>query len=233
MPMIYVVTGTSQGIGLEYVKQLSARDDIVIACARNPEKSEELQALAVNKNVHVATLDIVNLDSVKTAVDKIQTLAPEGIDVLINNAGSPGGFGAHVTTTTPDHYRDAFETNVIGTSNITLALLPLLRKRNTRYIINIASIMASIENTTTGTATSYRVSKTGLNMLTRMMACEFGEESFTVLALHPGWVRTKMGTKHAPVSPEDSISGMLSVIDNLSKEKNGKYISYEGNEIPW
>ncbi|KAI7851103.1 4-dihydrotrisporin dehydrogenase [Circinella umbellata] len=233
-PLIYVVTGTSQGIGLEYVKQLAERGDIVIGCARNPDASEPLKALVDNnKNVFSVTMDITNLDSIKTAAEKIQILAPEGIDVLINNAGSPGAYAADSLVTKEDDYRQAFNTNVIGTSSVIQVLLPWLRKRTTRHIINIGSIMGSLENTTTGIGASYRVSKAAENMLTKLLASQLAKESFIVLVLHPGWVKTRLGTDHAPVTVEQSASGGLSVIDNLTKEENGKFISFEGKELPW
>ncbi|KAI9488072.1 4-dihydrotrisporin dehydrogenase [Zychaea mexicana] len=233
MALTFVVTGASRGLGVEFVKQLSAKGHTVIACARNPDKSEQLQALVNNKTVFAVSLDTVKLDSVKAAADKIQELAPSGVDVLINNSGIVGDHTQDVTNATGENYINVFETNVVGTSNVTQALLPWLRKRNTRKIVNITSILGSNDFTTTGSSPAYRISKAAENMLSRGWAGQLGEESFVVLAMHPGWVQTDMGTSKAPVTPEQSISGMLSVIENMSKETNGKFLSFEGEELKW
>ncbi|KAI9491377.1 4-dihydrotrisporin dehydrogenase [Zychaea mexicana] len=233
MTLTFVVTGTSRGIGVEFIKQLSAKGHTVFACARNPHQSDKLQVLINDINVHPVAMDITNQESVKAAVEQIQTLAPEGIDVLINNAAIPGVSGANVTNTTAEDYMNVFETNVVGTSTVTMSLLPWLRKRNTRHIVNIVSIMASMQNTTRGIGAAYRVSKAAENMLTRTLAGELGEEGFVVLALHPGWVKTDMGTDQALYTPEESVSGMLSVIGDMSLETNGKFISFQGKELPW
>ncbi|KAG1440153.1 hypothetical protein G6F55_013568 [Rhizopus delemar] len=88
----YVITGTSRGIGLEFVKQISARGDTVFACARNPDKSEGLQKLVDGKKVYGIKLDTTSEKSIKEAVEEISKLAPEGVDVLINNAGIAGSY---------------------------------------------------------------------------------------------------------------------------------------------
>ncbi|KAI8137113.1 4-dihydrotrisporin dehydrogenase [Fennellomyces sp. T-0311] len=234
MSQTFVVTGASRGLGLEFVKQLSSKGHTVIACARHPDGSDKLKALVDGNTVHAIALDTVNLDSVKTAAEKIHQLAPDGIDVLINNAGiGGGGHQYNATNTTADEYVQVFETNVVGTSNVTQALLPLLRKRKTRHIVNISSILASIDNTTAGDLASYRVSKAAENMLTRIFASQFGEEGFVVLAMHPGWVQTDMGGEKAPITPEQSIAGMLSIVEGMSAEINGKFLSFDGQQLPW
>ena len=68
MGLVYVVTGATGGLGVEFIKQLSKRGDRVIACARNTGKSEELNALINGKTVHAVTLDTVNVDSVKVYI---------------------------------------------------------------------------------------------------------------------------------------------------------------------
>ncbi|KAI7851102.1 4-dihydrotrisporin dehydrogenase [Circinella umbellata] len=232
MPLTYVITGASRGLGAEFVKQLSNQGNIVIACARNPDASKGLLGLVNNKTVYAVTLDTVDPESVKSAAAQIQQLAPEGIDVLINNAGIVGALGANITNTDADEYRSLFNTNVVGTSDVTQSLLPLLRKRNTRRIINITSSLGSF-TVTTPFIPSYRVTKAAENMLGKLFADELADEDFTVLNVHPGYVQTDMGGKNADITPEVSIRGMISVIENSTKESNGKFLDYEGNTVAW
>jgi NAD(P)-dependent dehydrogenase (short-subunit alcohol dehydrogenase family) len=68
MSQVYVITGTSRGIGLEYVKQLSEQDgNVIYAGARNPEGSEELMALVDNKKVFAFTIDVTSKESIEVS----------------------------------------------------------------------------------------------------------------------------------------------------------------------
>jgi NAD(P)-dependent dehydrogenase (short-subunit alcohol dehydrogenase family) len=77
----YFITGASRGIGLELVKQLAAKGNIIIASARNPENASELQKLVDNKKVFAVKLDVQSEESVKASVQKVNEISPEGIDV--------------------------------------------------------------------------------------------------------------------------------------------------------
>ena len=64
MPLVYVITGASRGIGLELVRQIAEKGNIVFACARNPEASKDLQKIVDNKRVFSIKLDTLNKDSI-------------------------------------------------------------------------------------------------------------------------------------------------------------------------
>lgn len=74
MSRIYLVTGASRGIGVEFVRQLAEKGHTVIACARAPEKSEKLQAIVDGKRVHAVTMDTVDADSVKVKQNPLPDL---------------------------------------------------------------------------------------------------------------------------------------------------------------
>ena len=84
-----------------------------------------------------------------------------------------------------------------------------------------------------GGAYDYRASKAALNMLTNTLAKELGKDGFICVVFHPGWVQTDMGGSSAPVTPSESIGGMIKVIDGLTSESNGKFYDYTGKELPW
>ncbi|KAF7729889.1 hypothetical protein EC973_003623 [Apophysomyces ossiformis] len=232
--MIYLITGASRGLGLEFVKQLSVSGHTVIATARAPEQADELQLLAKeNKNIHIVALDTTNNESLKAAVKTVDEITPNGVDILINNSGVAGQRNVHAENTTAQDYLNVFQTNVVGTSNVTQAFLPILHRRNTRYIVNISSILGSIANTTGGNQSAYRVSKAAENMLSRVLASQLKKDNFIVVAIHPGWVQTDMGGKEAPLTARESIAGMLKQIENLKPEQNGTFFDYEGKILPW
>ena len=70
-------------------------------------------------------------------------------------------------------------------------------------------------------------------MLGKSLAGELGREGFIVVMIHPGWVRTDMGGSAAPLSPEESIGAILSLIDRLKTEDNGRFLDYQGQTIAW
>lgn len=116
----------------------------------------------------------------------------------------------------------------------------MLRKRGQdkiKKILNISSFLGSIGDqekanpTTRGSA--YGVSKAALNMLTKMNAIYLSKERFSIICMHPGWVKTDMGGDSAPVEQVDSIAGMLKKLDSVTLEDNGGFFNYTGEAIKW
>ncbi len=77
------------------------------------------------------------------------------------------------------------------------------------------------------------MSKAALNMATRLLAEDLRGEGLRAVALHPGWGQTRMGGSAAPVPPEQSVRGMLRIIDGLTAEQSGHVFDFQGREIPW
>ncbi|KAI8065737.1 4-dihydrotrisporin dehydrogenase [Gongronella butleri] len=233
MSKTFIVTGGNRGLGLEFVRQLAAKGEKVIATARNVQNAQDLAAFVDNKSVFAVALDTADSASVKSAFAEISRIAPEGIDVLINNSGITGERGSFESVN-PDDFTHVFKTNVTGTFDVTQQALPLLRKKDTRIVFNISSILGSIEyNLTGGTGVAYSVSKAAENMLVKSLANGLKNENFTIVAVHPGWVRTSMGGAGADIDATESISGMLEQLYALTPAKNGAFFDYQGKTLPW
>lgn len=227
--MRFVVTGANRGIGLEFVKQLTARGDEVDATTREPDEASDLQELVRRPGVRlrIHRLDVVDDASVAAFAEQL----PAGpVDVLINNAGVSGVKGGEPIDP-PDILR-VFNVNAAGTLRVVRALLSRLRAGKGKKIVNLTSQLGSITETTGGRY-AYRLSKAALNMATRILAEDLRGEGFRTVALHPGWVQTRMGGSAAPVPPEQSIRGMLPIIDGLTAEQSGRVFDFQGREIPW
>jgi len=226
--MRFVVTGANRGIGLEFVKQLTARGEQVDGTARDPGNAPELQGLArpgVRLRVH--RLDVAD----DASVNAFDAQLPEGpVDVLINNAGVSGVKGGEPIDP-PDILR-VLNVNAVGTLRVTRAVLPRLREGKAKKIANLTSVLGSIAEATGGRY-AYRLSKVALNMATKLLAEDLRGEGFCTVALHPGWVQTRMGGTAAPVPPEQSVRGMLRIIDGLTAEQSGRTFDFQGREIPW
>ena len=107
-----------------------------------------------------------------------------------------------------------------------------LREGKGRKIVNLTSQLGSIAEATGGRY-AYRLSKAALNMATKLLAEDLRADGFLTVALHPGWVQTRMGGSAAPVPPEQSVTGMLRIIDGLSAEQSGRTFDFQGRPIPW
>ena len=222
----YLVTGSSRGIGLEFVRQLTARGDTVLAAAR------QSSAVPPGRGVTPLRLDVTNAGDL---AELARTVAGRPIDVLINNAGV-SGVAKKLADLTSEELERVWRINSIAPLMVTRALLPNLRAGGQKKVINISSKMGSLTNaanTMDATSYSYRSSKSVLNMLTVCLANELRGEGLTCVSVHPGWVKTDMGGKEAPLSPQDSVAAMVKTIDALRPERTGEFIERDGRTIEW
>ena len=222
----WLVTGANRGLGFEMCRQLIARGDDVVATVRDPESAGVLRDPGPRR---LLALDIADPASVASFAKE---LGDEPIDVLINNAGIRGvGRGIEqLDFTAIERY---FVINSIGPLRVVQALLPNLLQGSSKTIAAVSSNMGSLTNNQEGGADGYRSSKTALNMLNRSLAHELSGRGFVCVVLHPGWVRTDMGGTRAPLAPEESVAGMLNVLDGLGPEDNGAFLDYQGQSVPW
>jgi NAD(P)-dependent dehydrogenase (short-subunit alcohol dehydrogenase family) len=101
-----------------------------------------------------------------------------------------------------------------------------------KKLIAITSILGSLANNNGGRY-AYRASKTALNMEWNCLAKELAGKGVICVALHPGWVQTDMGGPTATLTIEQSVPSMVKVIERLKPSHNGRYVSYDGSELPW
>jgi NAD(P)-dependent dehydrogenase (short-subunit alcohol dehydrogenase family) len=220
-----LITGANRGIGLEMARQFDDQGYTVIGTARKPDEATELKAL----KVRVEQLDVTDSASVKALAESLQGVS---IDLLVNNAGISGHTANSFATTNFDEIATTFDVNSLGPMRVTQALLPNLEAGKGRTVVQITSVMGSIEQNRGGYY-GYRASKAALNMFNKSLAAELGKQGFVCVAIHPGWVKTRMGGAGAPVEPEDSVAGIRAVIAGLGPQDNGRFLDYTGKELPW
>jgi NAD(P)-dependent dehydrogenase (short-subunit alcohol dehydrogenase family) len=220
-----LITGANRGIGLEMARQLDAKSYTVIATARKPDRASELNAL----EVRVEQLDVADAASVAALAAKLEGV---GIDILVNNAGVGGQDVRRLKKVDFEKMADTFQVNAFGPMRVTQALLPNLEAGEGKTVVQISSVMGSIEKNMGGPY-GYRASKTALNQLNKSLSAELGREGYTCVALHPGWVKTNMGGQRAPVEVVDSVTGLITVIEGLKPADNGRFLDFQGNELPW
>jgi NAD(P)-dependent dehydrogenase (short-subunit alcohol dehydrogenase family) len=198
---VALASGGNRGIGREVARQLAALDYDVVIGSRDLAKGEEV-ARELGENVTARQLDVTDEESIVRCVASIAE-DPGRLDVLVNNAGvSGGGWSTSALDVDLDEVRKTLETNLFGAWRLTEEVLPLMRKNGYGRIVNISSGMGQLSDMG-GHSPAYRVSKTGLNVLTRMLTAELADENILVNSVCPGWVRTDMGTQGARRSVEE------------------------------
>jgi NAD(P)-dependent dehydrogenase (short-subunit alcohol dehydrogenase family) len=198
---VALVSGGNRGIGHEVVRQLAALGYTVVLGSRDLARGEEA-AREIGGGVVAKQLDVTDEESIERAIASIAGELGR-LDVLVNNAGiAGGGWSTSATDVDLDEVRDTLETNLYGAWRLTQAALPLMRRNGYGRIVNLSSGMGQLSDMG-GHAPAYRVSKTGLNVLTRLLTAELGDENILVNSCCPGWVRTDMGGPHATRSVEE------------------------------
>lgn len=222
------ITGTNRGLGLEFVKQFLNRGDQVTATCRNPKDATELNRLQDNHNLQIFCLDVGD----HGAVQKLQQqLVDRPIDIFINNAGI--WRSSQLGNISIDEWMESFRINAIAPIKTIESFLPNIKLGEDKKVISITSKMGSIDDNTSGGSYIYRSSKTALNSAMHSMHHDLKNHGIATCTLHPGWVRTDMGGPGGLIDVEQSVSGMIKVIDHLSIENSGEYIDYAGKIIPW
>ena len=220
-----MITGANRGLGLEFARQFYNEEYRVIATCRNPKDANKLNAIG---DIDVHSLDVTEDESVAILADKLRG---ENIDILINNAGVIGqrdGFGK----LDYDIWAETMDTNVFGPMRVAEAFINNVMNSEKKQMIFITSRMGSITEAVPN-AYVYRSSKAALNMAVKCLAAELEEKGLIAVLFHPGHVQTDMGGQAAPVTPQKSIEGMKNQIVALTRDDNGRFLSYDGHQIPW
>ena len=192
---VALVTGGNRGIGLEVCRQLSGLGYRVVVAARDRARAAEaartLDGWAHGDAIAVE-LDVTDDGSVRAAFEDAAKRFG-AVDVLVNNAGIAIDGPEH-RASMPDFakLRLTLETNLFGAWRCAVEAIPVMRARGYGRVVNLSSTLASLELTQTPGSPAYRVSKAGLNMLTRVLAAEVEGEGILVNAASPGYTRTDM-----------------------------------------
>jgi len=239
---VALVTGGNRGIGFEICRQLAKKGIKVILTARNQQKgrvaAEKLQKEGLDVVYH--QLDVTDEESIKKTAEYVAQKFGK-LDILINNAGilidaETRGLEADI-----DKVKGSVEVNTYGPLRVCKAFIPIMQKNNYGRIVNMSSHMAALHQMV-GWAPGYRISKTALNAVTRILAHELRQTNITVNSVSPGWARTEMGGPEAPNSIEEGADTAVWLVtsDNVatgrffttSHEFGGQFFA-ERQELGW
>ena len=194
------MSGGNRGIGREVARQLATQGYQVVIGSRDLGRGEQA-AEELGAGVAARQLDVTSAESIERCIAAIAELGR--LDVLMNNAGvEGGGWRTNAVDVDLDDVRGTMETNLYGAWRLTQAALPLMRRGGYGRVVNISSGMGQLSDMG-GHAPGDRLSKAGLNVLTRMLTAELEGENILVNSCCPGWVRTDMGGPNARRSVEE------------------------------
>ncbi|MCU0497049.1 MAG: SDR family oxidoreductase [Anaerolineae bacterium] len=229
-----LITGANRGIGLELVRQYAARDDTrVFAASRNGSSALSALKAQFPANVVEISLDVTDSDQIRQAAKEV-TKHTDRLEVLINNAAvNPPSHEQSLLGSTRERLLQIFNVNTVAPLLIAQAFLGHLQQAPSARLINLSSEMGSLSDKTYGGDYGYCASKAALNMITRGLAADLRSVGVIALALDPGWVQTDMGGSSASLTPAQSVSGILRVIDGLTLKDTGRYLRWNGSELHW
>ena len=225
---VALITGANRGIGRAAAEALLARGYAVIAAGRD---RAALELAAGEIGAYPLVLDVTREADVAAAYEHV--VARFGrLDALINNAGVLLDRDEAGLEVPPEKVRATYEVNVLGALRMSQAFAPLMVRQRYGRIVNVSSIMGSLAQAGPGYL-AYRSSKAALNMVTRVLAAELAGTGVLVNAVHPGWVRTRMGGPEAPLSPEEGARALVWAATLPDDGPTGGFFEGEGKPLPW
>lgn len=230
MPTTILITGANRGIGLEFVNQYAKEGYKILACCRNPDGASDLKQLATEHgNITIYKLDVTDLGQINKLSKSLKDTA---IDILINNAGTAGERGQFIGQVDSENMQNVFKINTIAPTMIAQAFYKHIKNGTQKKIINITSRMGSIEDNTSGKSYAYRASKSALNSIMHSLQFDVKADGIKVLLLHPGWVKTDMGSQDADIDTDTSVRAMRKLIDK-AHDLDRQFYHYSGSVLPW
>ncbi|XP_015959391.1 uncharacterized protein LOC107483274 isoform X1 [Arachis duranensis] len=254
---VSMVQGASRGIGLEFVKQLLEKNDKghVVATCRNPDASTGLAHLKHKfpDRLKLLPLDLTLETSIQASASSVKETYGH-LNLLVNASGILSIPQVLQPETSLNKLEKSalmltYEINAVGPILVIKHMWPLLKvgggfgtERSTAVVASLSARVGSIGDNHLGGWHSYRSSKTALNQLSKTAAVEFArkKDPIVCILLHPGTVDTDLSKpfqKNVPkeklFSKEFSVQKLLSIIDNVKSNDNGKFFAWDGQEIPW
>jgi NAD(P)-dependent dehydrogenase (short-subunit alcohol dehydrogenase family) len=225
-----LISGANRGLGLEFARQYLAAGETVIAGVRDLARAEALRAVPGQDRLQIHALDVADAVSVEAFR---RAVGGQPIDILIANAGVYGGDRQNrLGDIDYDAWLKALAVNTVGPVRLADAFVDNVAKGRDRKMVAISSLMGSTADSSGG-GLIYRSTKAALNNAWRNIALQLGDRGIACFPVHPGWVKTDMGGAQAPLTPEQAISSLRAHIDQWSLADSGRFLGWDGRELPW
>ncbi len=213
---VWLITGSSRGLGRALAEAVLAAGHKLVATARNPKQLSPLVE-RYGDQVRAVALDVTDeraaAAAIQAAVDSFGRL-----DVLVNNAGY--GDLASIEDTSMTDFRAQIETNLFGVINVTKAAIPLMRRQGSGHIMQLASVGGRIGPMGRG---AYAAAKWGVEGFSEVLQKEIGPFGIKVTIVEPGGFRTDFAGASTNIAAENPIyAATVGATARFQREYNGK-----------
>jgi NAD(P)-dependent dehydrogenase (short-subunit alcohol dehydrogenase family) len=244
-----LVVGATQGIGLEFVRQLLQEPQIVhlFATYRSAQSATALFALMSEHpdRLRCIAMDLMQEDSIANGLDEVKQISPQ-LHLVINCVGL-----LHSAQQQPekalrqlnaDNLIRYFQINSIGPALLAKHLMPLFKHPEPALFATLSAKVGSIGDNQLGGWYGYRASKAALNMFLKTAAIEYSRRhpNTTIVMLHPGTTDTQLSQpfqRGVPpgklFSPEQTVRQLMDVLSNVTPQDSGAFFSWDGSRLPW
>ena len=224
-----LITGIGKGIGKALAQKFLNDGYFVIGTSVSGEIDFTSELGISSQNIKVFQLDLLDSKSIEACAKSIEDFGKK-LDIHINNAGAL--FDEDETSVNVDKLRKTLEVNLIGPSDLTERLIPIINDNG--HLVFISSSAGSLAEVATeshyfGHYPAYKISKCAINMYMRTLAMRL--KNIKVSSIHPGWTRTEMGGEDAPMTPEEAALHIFETATNKDIE-TGQFW-FKGEKFPW
>ena len=213
-----LIIGASRGIGAELAAQAVAAGHAVTATVRSGEAPA---------GARTVLCDVADAGSVRRAASEVE--GP--VDRLVHVAGINPREGQSFGEADEAVWREMMEVNVLGALRVAEAFAPLLAKGSLAAFVSSQLGAMSLGGGVGYPA--YNASKAALNKMCQDMAAAWKPRGIAVLSIHPGWVRTRLGSPQAPLSAEESARGILDLVTAKGMSDTGTFWNWDGRPHAW
>lgn len=235
-----LITGANKSIGYETARQLGRLGFRIWLGCRDSKRGQAAVAhlVAEGLDVRLLEIDVVSDASVQAAAARVDD--EDGVlDVLINNAGIPGGSSNPPSLQPVSEIRDVYETNVLGPIRVTQAFIPLLKAAGEPSIVMVSSGLGSLGWLSDPANQFYRVnilgynsSKSALNAVTVSFAKELSAFGIKVNAADPGYTATDFNGHSGYRTVEQAAAGIVWLATQTASHPTGGFY-FEKSQVPW
>jgi NAD(P)-dependent dehydrogenase (short-subunit alcohol dehydrogenase family) len=236
------VSGGNRGLGLAIASALlHGRETRTVMGMRDPQSAVEAQRVSANQpgRAMMVAFDHTDQASIERAAEWCGSVLGS-LDLLVNCAAvnqaagwppeaSKGGLAA----LRREALLEMMAINLVGPVMTCQAFLPLLLRSPSPCVVNISTSRASLFAADAPGSFGYAISKAALNMATRKIAAELRQVGGVVVAVDPGWIRTRMGGPQAVTEPIEAASRLLALLARDGPELTGRFVTVDGEDIPW
>lgn len=233
-------------MGYEFVRQLRDRPGaIVFASSRNPEKATNLQKLTDKGNVHIVKIgnQPESINESLAAAELVKKVAGK-VDIVIANAGI-FDHETSIADTPMSMYQEMLDVDLLNVIALFKAMRPLMlesaRKGGSAKFVAVSTQYGSLNmvEQLPGQSSAYAIAKAALNMFMRHVLYEEKKNGILAIPIHPGVVSTEGVAELArriglaTITPEESIDGMMKIVDRATPNDDIHLWRFDGIQLPW